>query len=316
MVRRLLLSVILAASSAVAQLFEEAGGQVDTTRIIGGTEAEEGRYSYAVSLGYYDATAGTYLNVCGGSLITRNVVLTAGHCQGSFNRVLVGYHDLVNDSGDLFDVEKEVLHPSYATMNGSEATDNDVMLVFLNGASTADDVVTVKLNSDPSIPFVGESVTVMGWGDMDPLPPISDELLFQEYSSVLMNVDVNVVSNEECEASEGLVYGEILSFANMITESMLCAIDYQKDSCQGDSGGPLVIKGSDAGTDLQVGIVSWGPTLCASDVVPGVYTRVSQVYDWIQSEVCEGSSDYASMAGFDCSSKYVFSFATEVKLSI
>jgi hypothetical protein len=35
MVHRLLY-VILAASSAVAQLFEEAGGQVDTTRIIGG----------------------------------------------------------------------------------------------------------------------------------------------------------------------------------------------------------------------------------------------------------------------------------------
>jgi trypsin len=230
--------------------------------------------------------------------------MTAGHCQGHYNRIAVGFNDLDNDIGDIIDVVwKEVLHPSYALIDGSEfAVENDVMLIFLVNATTADDVVTVKLNSDPSIPYVSESVTVMGWGDMDPLPPMSDDLLFEETSSVLMNVELNVVSNEECEASELEVSGMIFSFANLITESMICAIDYQQDSCQGDSGGPLVIKGSDAGTDLQVGIVSWGPALCASDVLPGVYTRISQVYDWIQSEVCEGSSDYASMAGFDCGS--------------
>ena len=85
----------------------------------------------------------------------------------------------------------------------------------------------------------------------------------------------------------------------MITETMLWATANGKDSCQGDSGGPLVIKGDDAVTDVQVGVVSWG-TGCAANQFPGVYAHVSQAYDWIQSEVCKGSN-YASEAGFDCS---------------
>ena len=47
-------------------------------RIIGGTEAKERRYSYTVSL------QDKYGHFCGGSLIAKDVVLTAAHCQGSF----------------------------------------------------------------------------------------------------------------------------------------------------------------------------------------------------------------------------------------
>ncbi len=66
------------------------------------------------------------------------------------------------------------------------------------------------------------------------------------------------------------------------------------------SGGPLVIKDDNGGSDLQVGVVSWG-IICAADQFPNVHARVSQAYDWIQSEVCKGD-EYASEAGFDCSS--------------
>jgi trypsin len=72
---------------------------------------------------------------------------------------------------------------------------------------------------------------------------------------------------------------------------MLCAADKGQDSCQGDSGGPLVIQGSngDGSGDVQVGVVSWGVG-CASESFPGVYARVSQIQDWIVSEVCKQSS--------------------------
>ena len=76
----------------------------------------------------------------------------------------------------------------------------------------------------------------------------------------------------------------------------MCAENIEeKDSCQGDSGGPLVIR-SDSG-DMQVGVVSWGIG-CAHDDFPGVYARLSSVYDWIRKNVCEGSSD--PPASFEC----------------
>ena len=59
----------------------------------------------------------------------------------------------------------------------------------------------------------------------------------------------------------------------------------------------------------KVGVVSWGIG-CASGR-PGAYSRISEAYEWIQREVCKGSSVYASEAGFDCQwHTYVLGHAT------
>jgi hypothetical protein len=53
------------------------------------------------------------------------------------------------------------------------------------------------MNSDPSVPSLGQYMTVMGWGIIDTVLWIS--------SDVLMNVDdVNTISNKECDACEGV----------------------------------------------------------------------------------------------------------------
>ena len=74
-----------------------------------------------------------------------------------------------------------------------------------------------------------------------------------------------------------------------LTKSQLCAGGEEgKDSCQGDSGGPLM--GQDLSNPLQpywylVGVVSFGPTPCGAESWPGVYTRVSDYIDWIQTNL-------------------------------
>ncbi len=137
----------------------------------------------------------------------------------------------------------------------------------------------VKLNSNPLILSVGQDVTAIGWGDTN------INVDNQELSIILMNIDMSIISKEECGA-RGFT----------VTDSMISARANGHSSCSGNSGGPMVIKGNGGTTGMQVGVILWednGQSLY-------VFARVSQVYDWIQSEGCKGSN-YATEARFDCS---------------
>lgn len=148
----------------------------------------------------------------------------------------------------------------------------------------------VELNSDPNYPNVGQKVTVMGYGDTNPSDNVSD------LSSKLMEVEVKVISNNDCDDSSGSIGGYQDSYNGQISSSMLCTKEVDKDACQGDSGGPLVVKGS-GNNDMQVGVVSWGIG-CATRHFPGVYARISKEYKWIRKEVCDNSAN--PPASFDC----------------
>jgi hypothetical protein len=69
-----------------------------------------------------------------------------------------------------------------------------------------------------------------------------------------------------------------------IGDAQLCAgmtNGLTRDSCGGDSGGPLVaFDRSDA--KYQIGVVSWGAD-CAKAAQYGVYTRVSQIAEWLRA---------------------------------
>lgn len=79
---------------------------------------------------------------------------------------------------------------------------------------------------------------------------------------------------------------------NFTTNSMICAArDTQPIgvACGGDSGGPLLIQGADASKDYQIGIVSYGPSPCAS--ATSVYTDVGMVFKWVEETVFRWTGD-------------------------
>ena len=61
---------------------------------------------------------------------------------------------------------------------------------------------------------------------------------------------------------------------------MFCAGAEGKGSCFGDSGGPITI---DSVTGKQIAIVFWGIE-CGHPEYPGVYAKVRDQIDWIQSK--------------------------------
>jgi len=235
-----------------------------STRIVGGGEAQEGRYPYLVSLTSFGSD-----HFCGGSLIAKDTVLTAAHCLGGTIIAMIGGYEIGDGEGIL--VVDQVAHPSY----NFGTNENDIALLFLE-ESTALDITLPRLNNNNDFPSSGSTTFVMGWGVMDD-GSVPDSL---------MRVDLAVMSNEDCESAES---GED-DYNGLIYDDMICTDSSDgEDACQGDSGGPLIVRSDDGPEgDVVVGIVSWG---IGCGIMPGVYARVSSGYDWIQATVCETSND-------------------------
>ena len=269
------------------------------SRVINGKAAPPARYPYIVSLQY----AGDPF--CGGTVIAKDIILSAGHCNGASMglldtyRAVVGRWDLTDvNKGRSIKVKLEVQHPKYSEQN----VDNDFNIIVLTEKIREEEgVMIATINSDGKVPAVGDATTVMGWGDIDERPTVTIT------SSVLMETDVYAVSNEECSKSQGNVatdFGQVFTTLDgQITNNMLCAWASGTDGCQGDSGGPLVMKGNTPDEDLLVGVVSWGLG-CAEEEFPGVYSRISAQYNWIREQVC-GHSDEPP-AYFQCTEDMKF----------
>jgi trypsin len=215
-------------------------------KIVGGTEVNPPKkYSWQVA-GMY----GTQ-QVCGASLIAPNYVLCAAHCSPYVTKVRIGLHNKYTDTDyEEFTVIEETLHPSWNSGN----LDYDFMVLKLSGSSSYDPVTL-----DSGMSLEGETLRTIGWGTTSS---------GGASSSVLLEADVDYVSNTDCNAN----------YNGSILPSMMCAASPGKDACQGDSGGPLV----ETDSLVQVGVVSWGIG-CANPSYPGVYSRVSMAYSWINS---------------------------------
>jgi len=265
--------MILAKAFLFLQLFALASStnqSVKETRIIGGFVADEDRHQYSVSL----QSDGHF---CGGSLILKDVVLTAAHCLGGSIDVMIGRHDFGDADGEIISAKWQIEHPGYDT-----TTDEFDLALIVLSRPVEIAVPLITLNEDSSYPSPGTIAHVMGWGSIngnpnEPMPPPEE----------MHMVDVEVISNQQCEDLErgGASYGE---YGFDIYESNICTYTEKKDACQGDSGGPLIVRGNDVSQDTLIGVVSWGVG-CA--YLPGVYGRVSESYGWIQDRACQLSSD-------------------------
>jgi len=226
------------ANAGLAGTPDDAGKP--STKIVGGTPAEQGEFPWMVRLSMG----------CGGALYAKDIVLTAAHCvDGS------GENTSITATGGVVDLEDsnkvDVKSTEVLQAPGYNGTGKDWALIKL---AEPIDQATLPIAEDPAL-NEGE-FTVAGWGA---------DKEGGEQQQKLLKVNVPFIDDATCKGA----------YAELVEGEELCAgVEAGGlDSCQGDSGGPMFRK-DDAGEFVQVGIVSWGEG-CARPGKPGVYTEVS-----------------------------------------
>ena len=128
---------------------------LESNHIIGGVNAGDGEYPF-----YVKFEGGV---LCGGSLLSPNRVLTAGHCIRDYgwpDSVRVGATTTSN--GEVVKVQCGIVHPDYLSPYVTVLGDVAVLKLETDVTSVTE---FVELNRDPDYPSVaGSDLTVIGFG--------------------------------------------------------------------------------------------------------------------------------------------------------
>merc|ERR1712123_477531 len=245
------------------------------TSVVGGNEVEENSYPWMAALGSRALNNGGVRWFCGGSLISKNMILTAAHCVQnlglSLDMVRLGAHNLGEsafEDVDDYTPKQVIVHPDYK--DDGSFPEHDIAVIVLQtkdlGVRMRKEVSPVCLPSPNTQIPAGSPVLVAGWGATSEGGLGADRL---------QEVTVEVRGSLRCRTAYKQLVGADIG------DDILCAglEEGGKDACQGDSGGPLVSE--QGGSFHLVGVVSAGLG-CARRNVPGLYADVARHMDWIQ----------------------------------
>lgn len=253
-----------AANGSVAEEIDRVRCDGDCKRIVNGNNADEAEWPWIAAL------LNNGRQFCGGSLIDDKHILTAAHCVASMSRYEVAnlrirlgdYKIKQQGETEIWEskAERVVRHKEFS----QNTLHKDVAIITMEKRVPA----SLKHVSPVCLPsghqrFAARTATVIGWGSLRENGPQPD---------TLQEMTVKIWDNKECSDT----YGN--AAPGGIMDHMLCAGKQGKDSCSGDSGGPMQIGTGNVWS--QIGIVSWGIG-CGKSFYPGVYTRVTEVKDWI-----------------------------------
>lgn len=243
----------------------------DTSRIVGGTNAPQGRYPYFVRM--VD---------CAASLIAPDWILTTAVCA-RYDRVgdnvTIGavYKNSTEGGAVTRTIEQCIFDPTFVGLpRPTTAYFNDFALCRLSSAVYTHQFI--QINDNPSWPPypTTSDLMVIGLGMLqDPKDVFNYTDIFNNFPSQLQHVSVPLVSIPQCI--------QAYDSSRIKDPENICASELGKDACIGDGGAPLIYTKNNI--DYHTGTVSWG-TGCASADYPGVYSRTSSRAEWIKSTIC------------------------------
>ncbi|OMH83547.1 Trypsin-1, partial [Zancudomyces culisetae] len=244
-------------------------------RIINGSPAALQEFPYAVFI-YSEVSRSA--EVCTGSLIADNVVVTAAHCllynlsytfSPSQMLVSAGSVSNIRNNYDRYKVSKVIPHPQFS----KASLRNDIGLIILSSPVPSSKATPATIYNES----VKDNMNVIaaGWGVTS-----NDEDATS--ASVLNKVPLVTSSSATCKT--------LNPFWSSNSGSSICTLNVSgQDTCYGDSGGPLAYPVN--GANYLVGLTSLGnapgsensddPPICGAEGGAGYYTRVAYYLDWI-----------------------------------
>lgn len=249
-------------------LFAESTANI-SPRIINGSDATLGEWPSIVALvkSGQNAFDGQF---CGGSFLGGRYVLTAAHCVEFMDPAkldaVIGINNLNNEGseGIRVPVRRIYVHEDYFNSN----LVNDIAILELD-REVSSPAITIADATTRTSTAAGSRMSVAGWGTTTPSGS-------SVYPSVLQKVDVNLQDQSTCYMAMSGLNPSGISF-NPNSTNFCAGTANNEDSCRGDSGGPIIV----ADTGVQLGIVSWGSAVCATNGTYGVYTNISHFTNWI-----------------------------------
>ncbi|XP_022242785.1 transmembrane protease serine 9-like [Limulus polyphemus] len=242
------------------------------SRVVGGDDASFGQFPWQALIKVKGSR-------CGGALVGRRHVVTAGHCvaksQHEPYKIEVNLGEYVLNSkieglpSEKFGVFEVRLHPRFQFT--PQADRFDVAVLILDRPVPYRGNIRPICLPEKNADFLGQIGYVTGWGALEPGSKLRPK--------VLQHVPVPVINNQVCE-----IWHRRQGIQIRIHGEMMCA-GYEfggRDACQGDSGGPLSV--NHFGVWYLIGVVSAGYS-CAKQYQPGIYHRISSSSDWISANM-------------------------------
>jgi hypothetical protein len=262
--------------------------------VLDGQPALPGQVPYQVAVVYsFDVPEAKNGYHCGGVLIERSWVLTAGHCfqedtQPIDFQVYMGSLKLSMSAKPnaccWSPIKRLVRYPGYQqiaapSLQGDIFTGDAALLELDNPPLLSSDIGKIDVVDnliERDVLQSGMIAQISGWGVTRQGGSSSDALMVGK---------VKLMTDTACAAgySNGIIDNKF----------MKCSPPGDVQACRGDSGGPLVMK-TKAHVPYVEAIVSWGyPDGGCPSTKPNVYSRISAFSDWITQCV----------AGKDCPSE-------------
>ncbi|XP_004018725.3 putative serine protease 46 [Ovis aries] len=247
---------------------------------VNGNLVEVGKWPWQVSILFLG------INICSGSLIHRQWVLTAAHClQRSKDplsySVKMGVQSL-SENGTERPVARIMIHEDFTNLS------QDLALLKLRDPVSWSPLIQPVCLPNPKLkPSFGSLCWMIGWGKVDihvnPQSPYS-----------LQEVAVKIVNNDICNQQYKFLF--LTNQKKLLGNDMICATSHLgMDTCQSNSGNSLVCQMDN--TWIQMGVVSWSFS-CNRRHFPGIYTSTSYFTDWMKKQI--GDVKFVSRAGPAC----------------